>query len=135
MFLLGLIFPFVKSFLGEGLIQKYLDHKKDVMASANEAQKNVLNADVRLAEFELQRRQAQRDLQIKEMEHPWLWWPKFLIMLSVALYVLARFTVKTWGLADYHIAISDLDTWEAGVASIVMAYMFLGGEIKRMIGK
>jgi hypothetical protein len=133
--LLGLVFPFLKSFLGEGVIQGYLNHKKDMAASANEAERVRIQADVNMAAFELDRRKAQRDLQLKEMEHGYLWWPKFLIMMSVALYVLARFTVKTWGLNDYHIAVADLDTWEAGIASAVMAYLFLGGEIKRMIGK
>lgn len=133
--MLALLFPFIKSLLGDGLVQSYLNHKKEVMASANEAEKVRIQADVNYAQFELDRRKAQRDLQLKEMEHGYLWWPKFLIMMAVAVYVFARFAVKTWGLGDYGIAVADLDTWEAGVASAVTAYLFLGSEIKRMISK
>jgi hypothetical protein len=38
----------------------------------------------------LERRRAIRDLQIREYEHPFLWWPKFLLMLFVCLYLAAR---------------------------------------------
>jgi hypothetical protein len=31
-----------------------------------------------------------RDLQIREYEHPFLWWPKFLLMLFVCIYWAAR---------------------------------------------
>ena len=40
--------------------------------------------------YELERRRAIRDLQIREYEHPFLWWPKFLLMLFVCLYWAAR---------------------------------------------
>lgn len=46
--LLGLVFPFIKGFLGDGLVEKYLNHKKDLAASANEREKMNLDADVRV---------------------------------------------------------------------------------------
>lgn len=126
---------FLLRFVGEGALEKVLVHRKDMAASANELEKAKMNADLKGIEFELQRRAMIRDLQLREYEHPLLWWPKAIIMLAVALYVFARFTVKTWGLSDFHVAVAELDTWEAGVASVVMAYLFLGGEIKRLTGK
>lgn len=133
--LLALVFPFIKGLLGDGLVAKLLQHKRDLAASANEMEKARIDADVKALEFEQQRRAMIRDLQIREYEHPLLWWPKALIMLAVAAYVFARFMVKTWGLGDYGIAVTDLDTWEASVAATVLGYMFLGGEVRRIFGK
>lgn len=133
--LLGLLFPFVKSLLGDGLVEQLLQHKRALAASANESERVKIEGDIKAIEHETARRAMVRDLQLKEYEHPLLWWPKFLIMLSVALYVLGRFTVKTWGLGDYGIAVADLDAWEASVASVIMGYMFLGGEVRRLFGK
>lgn len=130
--LLGLLFPFVKGLLGDGIVEKLLEHKRQLAASANEMEKAKIDADIKIFDYELQRRQMIRDLQLKEYEHPLLWWPKALIMLAVAIYVFARFSVKTWGLNDFGIAVVDLDTWEAGIASVVMGYLFLGGEVKRI---
>lgn len=133
--ILGALFPFVKGLLGDGLVEKILEHKRQLAASANELEKVKIDADIKVLDYEMQRRQMIRDLQLKEYEHPLLWWPKALIMLAVALYVFARFTVKTWGLNDYGVAVVDLDAWEAGVASVVMGYLFLGGEVRRIFGK
>lgn len=129
--LLGVLFPFVKGLLGDGLVEKLLTHKRSLAESANELEKAKLDADVRVIEHELSRRAMIKELQLKEYEHPFLWWPKALIMMAVALYVFARFMVKTWGLNDYQIAVAELDTWEAGVASMVLAYLFLGDKIAR----
>ena len=133
--LLGVLFPFVKGLLGDGLVGKLLEHKRLLATSANELEKAKLDADVKTLEYEVQRRAMIRDLQLKEYEHPLLWWPKAIIMLAVALYVLARFTVKTWGLDDFGVAVAELNPWEAGVATIVLSYLFLGGEIKRLTGR
>lgn len=131
--LLGLLFPFVKGLLGDGLVEKLLEHKRQLAASATELEKVKIEADIKTLDYELQRRAMIRDLQMKEYEHPFLWWPKALIMMAVALYIFARFMVKTWGLDDYGVAVVDLDAWEASVASAVLGYLFLGGEIKRMM--
>jgi hypothetical protein len=132
--LLGLVFPFIKGFLGDGLVEKYLNHKKDLAASANEREKLNIDADVKVLEFELERRKAIRDLQLKEYEHPFLWWPKFILMLFVCLYWAARFMVKLTGLNDFNVAIAELSDVEAVVSSMVLAYMFLGADLKRAIG-
>lgn len=132
---LGALFPFLKSFLGEGVIQSVLAHKRDLAASANEAERMRIEADVKVLEFELERRKTIRDLQLKEMEHGYLWWPKFLIMMAVALYVVARFSVKTWGLEDFGVGVTPLNDWEAAWASAVMAYLFLGGPLSRAMAK
>lgn len=130
--LLSLLFPFLKGLLGDGLVERVLAHKRDLAASANERERVQIEAEVRTIEAELDRRSVIKEMQLKEYEHPLLWWPKFLIMMAVALYVLARFTVKTWGLSDFSIAVADLDTWEAGVASAVIGYLFLGGDLRRL---
>ena len=133
--LLGLVFPFIKAFLGDGIVEKLLNHKKELAASANEREKMNIEADVKVLEFELERRKAIRDLQIKEYEHPFMWWPKFLLMLFVCLYWAARFMVKLTGLNDFNVAIAELSDTEAVVSGMVLAYMFLGDKISRALRK
>jgi hypothetical protein len=102
-------------------------------ASANERERVGLDADVKVLGYELERRRAIRDLQIREYEHPFLWWPKFLLMLFVCLYWAARFMVKLTGLDDFNVAIAELSQTEAVVSSLVLGYMFLGDKIERIV--
>jgi hypothetical protein len=131
--IIGFIFPFIKSFLGENLIEKLLVHKQALAASANERERVELDADVKVLGYELERRKAIRDLQLREYEHPFLWWPKFLLMLFVCLYWAARFMVKLTGLDDFNVAIAELSQTEAVVSSLVLGYMFLGDKIERIV--
>ena len=131
--ILGLIFPIIKSFLGENVIEKMLVHKQALAASANERERVSLDADVKVLGYELERRKAIRDLQIREYEHPFLWWPKFLLMLLVCLYWAARFMVKLTGLDDFNVGLAELSQTEAVVSSLVLGYMFLGNKIERMV--
>ena len=71
--ILGLIFPIIKSFLGENVIEKMLAHKQALASSANERERLNIDADVKVLGYELERRKAIRDLQIREYEHPFLW--------------------------------------------------------------
>jgi len=133
--LLGLVFPLVKGLLGDGLVEKFLNHKKELAASANEREKMNIEADVKVLEFELERRKTIKELQLKEYEHPFMWWPKFLLMLFVCLYWAARFMVKLTGLNDFNVAIADLSDVEAVVSTMVLTYMFLGDKIERIMRK
>lgn len=133
--LLGLVFPFIKAFLGDNLVEKLLNHKKDLAASANEREKMNIEADVKTLEIELQRRALIRDLQIREYEHGALWWPKFLIMMAVAVYWFAVFTHATLGLGDFGIVIPTLTPEQEYVSMAVLSYMFLDGAIKRVVRK
>ena len=129
--LLGILFLFVQGLLGDGIVEKLLNHKRELATNATALAKANIDADLKPLELELQRRGQIKELQLKEYEHPLLWWPKAMIMMAVALYVFARFMVKTFGLDDYQVAVAELDAWEAGIASAVMAYLFLGSSISR----
>ena len=59
--LLGLVFPLIKSFLGENLIEKMLAHRQALAASANERERVAIDADVKVLGYELERRRAIRD--------------------------------------------------------------------------
>ena len=133
--ILGLVFPLVKGLLGDGLVEKMLNHKKDLAASANEKERMNLDADIKVLGYELERRKAIKELQIKEYEHPLMWWPKFMLMLFVCLYRAARFMVKVTGLNDFNVAIADLSDTEAVVSGMVLTYMFLGDKIERVFRK
>lgn len=133
--LLGLVFPLIKGLLGDGLVEKYLNHKKDLAASANEREAMNINADVKVLEFELERRKAIKELQLKEYENPLLRWPKFIVMFAVAQYWFAVFIHATLGLGDFNIVIADLTTAQEVVSSLVLGYMFLGKPIERRLSK
>lgn len=133
--LLGLVLPFIKMFLGDNVIEKIMAQKRLQMESANELEKAKLGADVRALELEIENRKIKRDLQLKEYEHPFLWWPKFLIMMSVAFYWFTVFAHATLGLADFGIVIPVLTPEQEYVSMAVLSYMFLDGAIKRVVRK
>ena len=130
--LLGLFFPFIKGFLGDGLVEKYLNHKRAQAETASAERKANLEADIKVIEFEVKRRETIKELQLKEYEHPFLWWPKFLIMMAVAFYWFATFMHVTLGLADFGVLIPDLTPPQDAVSVMVLAYMFLGQKIERI---
>ena len=133
--LLDLVFPFLKSFLGEGIIKSYLDAKTTQMTSAAEVDKVWIGAQVSAAEFELKRRQAQRDLQIAELPYAEMRRPKAMIMFAVSIYWFGRFMIEALGLGDYHVVIHDLSPTMDTVSKLVLAYMFLDGSIQRIMRK
>ena len=132
--LLDLIFPFVKGLLGDGLVQSYLKHKQGMAASANEAEKVRIQADVNMAAFELQRRDKQKELQIAELPFSEMRRAKALLMWSVALYWFGRFMIEVLGLGDYNVVIHPLSDDMDVVSKMILAYLFLDGTIKRVIG-
>ena len=129
------LFPFIKGFLGENVIEKVMAQKRLQLESANELEKAKLNADIKAGEQELERKKIIRDLQLREYEHPFLWWPKFLIMFSVDFYWFAVFMHATFGLSDFGVVIPELTPLQQGVSTTVLAYMFIGGDIKRIFSK
>ena len=133
--LLGLVFPLIKGLLGDGLVEKFLNHKKDLAASANERDRINIEADVKVLEFEVKRRETIKELQLREYEHPFLWWPKFLIMMAVAFYWFATFMHVTLGLADFGVLIPDLTPPQDAVSVMVLAYMFIGSKLERALRK
>lgn len=133
--LLGIVFPFLKSFLGEGIIQSYLKSKNDALALATDERKAALQADVTMASYELERRKAQRDLQIAELPYSEMRRAKALLMWAVALYWFGRFMIEVLGLGDYNVVIHPLSVDMDVVSKMILAYMFLDGTIKRVTGK
>ena len=133
--LLGLVFPLIKGLLGDGLVEKFLNHKRMAAETASAREKMNLDADMRVIEAELARREMIKELQLKEYEHPYLWWPKFLIMMAVAFYWFATFMHVTLGLADFGVLIPDLTPPQDAVSIMVLAYMFLGQKLERMVRK
>jgi hypothetical protein len=133
--LISLIFPFIKGFLGDEIVEKVLKHREAVAASANEASKIQAETDVKFAGYELERRQAQRDLQIAELPYTEMRGAKALLMWAVALYWFGRFMIEVLGLGDYGVTIHPLTTDMDVVSKMILAYLFLDGTIKRVTGK
>lgn len=133
--LIGLFFPFIKGLLGENIIQSYLKAKNDALVLASDERKAGIQADVTMASFELQRRAAQRDLQIAELPYAEMRRPKALLMWAVALYWFGRFIIEVLGLGDFGVVIHPLTADMDIVSKMILAYMFLDGTIKRVTGK
>jgi hypothetical protein len=131
--LLGILFPFIKGLLGDGLVEKVLNHKRELATNATALEKANIEADVKSLELELQRRAQIKELQIAEYEHPIFRLGKGFLLISVGLYWAARFQVRTWGLDDFGVAIKELTPTEATVSAMVLAYWFLGDKIARAI--
>jgi hypothetical protein len=133
--LIGAIFPFILRFFGENTIEKVLAQKRLQMESANELEKAKLAADVKYGEQLIEEKRIKRDLQLKEYEHPFMWWPKWLVMMAVASYWFWLFTARTYGFDDFGIVIKDLSPEEKFVSGLVLAYWFLGDKIERVLRK
>lgn len=129
---LGLILSFLPNILGGNLVEKWLGHKRAQLETASEQEKVRIEADIKVLEAEQQRRVQIKELQIKEYEHGFLWWPKFMIMMAVAFYWFAVFTHVTLGLADFNIVIPELTPKQEAVSVAVLTYMFLGNKIERV---
>lgn len=129
--MIGVILPFVLRFLGEGVVGSFLEHRKDMAASANERDRIKYDRDVKLAEHELRRRQAQRDLQIAELERPAMYLPKALLMWCTSLYLSAIILASLFGLKTrYGLVIEDTPPAIWNVMMMVVGYWFLDKALK-----
>ena len=128
-----MFFGFLLKFLGGGVIQSIIAARQTELSSANETRRIQVQADLNNLNFELQRRQAQRDLQLKEMEHPVLRFGKGILMIAVGTYWAGRFGAKLFGLSDFHVFIQDLSPPEETVSTIVLGYLFLGEKVNQFI--
>ena len=124
--LLGLIPGFLLKFLGSGVIESVLSHKKQMAETKTASERIRADVEIKSLEGELKRRELIAELQGLEYQHWALWWPKMIIGLSVASYVAASFMGKTLNLtADYNIVVPELDIWQQGIAYLVTGYYFL----------
>jgi hypothetical protein len=129
---------FILKFLGGGIIQSALNHRKDmaeVAAKAGNDKERLKNeAAAKELDSEIRRREAVKELQIKEAEHPYLWWGKFLLIMAVSLYWAARFCARILGLDDFNVFVKELDAPEEYVSYLVLSYLFLDKTIRTIKG-
>ena len=124
--MLAFLPAFLLKFLGSGVIESVLAHKKAMAETKTASEKIRAEVEIKGLENELDRRRLIAELQGREYQHWALWWPKMLMGLAVASYVAASFAAKTLNLtADYNIVVPDLDVWQQGIAGLVTGYYFL----------
>lgn len=124
--LLGLIPSFLLKFIGSGTLETVLSHQRAKLDSANERERIDAGREVKRLESEQARRETIAKLQSLEYQHWALWWPKMLIGIAVAQYVVISFVVRSLNLtADYNIVVPELTPWQAGIAVLVTGYYFL----------
>lgn len=128
----ALVLPVLK-FLGDGVLGKMLAHRRELAASKNEGERIKADLEGKRLEHELKRRQAQRDLQLKEIDH-WLFrFGKFGLVATVGAYWMARILARLLGIDDFQVYIKPLDDAEEAVSFMVLGYLFLGEKIERFI--
>jgi hypothetical protein len=128
--LLASLFPFLLRVLGEGAVAKYLAFKKDQAASATELEKVRLEAQVRLAQHELARRDMQRQLQVADMKFRAFRLFKFGLIGVVACYWIGRIGARLVGLDDFAVYVKPLDSEEWQVSAMVLGYLFIDGAMQ-----
>jgi hypothetical protein len=133
--LLSTVFPFVLKFLGTNSVEKVIAYKQAQMESATELKKAELNADIEMMKQENERKKMVRDLQLKEYEHPMMWWPKFILFFSICMYWSMKFTVKWVGLDDFGVEITPLDASEENVSLMILSYLTLENRVNSWIKK
>ena len=124
--MLSFLPAFILKFFGSGVIESVLAHKKQMAETKTASERIRADVEIKSLENELERRKLIAELQVHEYQHWALWWPKMLIGLAVASYVMCSFLAKTLNLtADYNIVVPSLDVWQQGIAAIVVGYYFL----------
>lgn len=100
------ILALVLNWLGGGVLTSVLGHLEKRADSETERERIRTSVTIEEVKAEVARRNAQRDLILKDSDHWIAWLPRFIINLSGALYVLA-FVLDT--IFDLPGAIKDLD--------------------------
>lgn len=117
---------FILKFFGSGVIESVLAHKRQMAETKTASEKIRADVEIKGLENELDRRRLISELQGREYQHRALWWPKMLIGLAVAQYVVISFVVRSLNLsADYNIVVPELTAWQAGIAVLVTGYYFI----------
>lgn len=130
--LLPLIPSFLLRFVGGNVLSTVLAHKREQTNSAGEMERVKLDHQIKKLDYEVRRRDQQKELALKDAEHPFLWWPRMMLLSSVSAYWSLRFAVKAFGLDDYGVAISELSTTEATVSGLVVSAILLPPTVNKI---
>ena len=133
--MIAVFLPFILKFLGEGAIQSWLNAKVTMANSAAEVDKTYINAQVTAMQFELKRWEAQRDLQIAGLPYASMRWPKSFLMWCASIYWGCRLLAEGLNVASFKVVISDLSPAAAGVSATILGYMFLSGDVQKIMRK
>lgn len=130
--LLPLLPSFLLRFVGGNVLSTVLAHKREQTNSAGEMERVKLDHQIKKLDYEVRRRDQQKELALKDAEHPFLWWPRMMLLSSVSAYWSLRFAVKAFGLDDYGVAISELSTTEATVSGLVVSAILLPPTVNKI---
>lgn len=109
------LLPMLLSWIPGGLLKPILGHIEKKADSANEKLRIELQEEIK-------RREAQRDVLIAETEHWIAWLPRFLIGMSVALYIAGIFLVSTF---QIQWVVLQVPAEMEAVMSVVVGGLFL----------
>jgi hypothetical protein len=105
--------------------QADLDHKRELLKSANEAEKTRLNHEIQVLEIEVRALGEQVPLAQDAWRIPAFRFFAIMLVASVMTYWTLRFVSASLNLAaDFNIVIASLSTQEAAVSSLVIGFVF-----------
>ena len=133
--MITVLLPFLLKFLGEGAIQSWLNAKTAQQTSSAEVDKVWITAQVQAMQFELERRKTQRDLLLAELPYASMRYPKSFLMWTAAVYWGCRFLAEGLNVASFKVMISDLSPAASVVSTMILSYMFLSGDVQKIMRK
>lgn len=125
------ILPGLIKWVGDRALDKYVALETAKLQSASEVKKAEISANIEAGKREQEKREAQRQLQAKDLESPFFRFSKNILVFSICGYWALRFGVKAVGLSDYNVAISELSAEEAVISATVISYLFLSPVIRK----
>lgn len=113
---------FLLKFLGGGVLKSVLGHLENKANNETERERIRTNVTIEEVKAELARRNAQKEVLLKESESLFQWLPRFTFAMSAALYYLAVTIDSIFDLPGTVLALPDN---EAGIMMTIVGALFL----------
>lgn len=126
---------FILKFLGGGVLKSVLGHLENKANNETERERIRTNVTIEEVKAELTRRNAQKEVLLKESESLFQWLPRFTFAMSAALYYLAVTIDSIFDLPGTVLALPDN---EANIMMTIVGALFLdagANKIARAIRK
>lgn len=113
---------FLLKFLGGGVLKSVLGHLENRANNETERERIRTNVTIEEVKAELARRNAQKEVLLKESESLFQWLPRFTFAMSAALYYLAVTIDSIFDLPGTVLALPDN---EANIMMTIVGALFL----------
>ncbi|MBA3752663.1 MAG: hypothetical protein H0X01_00610 [Nitrospira sp.] len=122
---------FILKWLGGGVLNRVLGHLESKAKTETDRERIKSQVTIKEIEFELARRNAQKDVLLAETGHRWAWLPRFTFGISAAFYFVAIVVDSVFDLPGVVLAMPD-NVWPIMIA--IVSGLFLEDVVKRVRG-